>query len=124
MNTSESANPEDLITRARRGDTSAFGCLLEISRNYLKLMARLQLDKRVQAKVDPSDLVQESFLNAHQNFHTFRGTTERELLAWLRQILVHSLADHVRRYYGTRKLDVSLDRSRTRTGPMEATSWY
>jgi RNA polymerase sigma-70 factor (ECF subfamily) len=102
--------PVQLLPQARAGDLSALGRLLELYRNYLKLLARLQIDRRLQGKADPSDLVQETFLEAHRDFLQFRGTTERELMSWLRQILVSNFANLVRRYRGTLRRDVGLER--------------
>jgi RNA polymerase sigma-70 factor (ECF subfamily) len=102
--------PEQLLEAARRGDAPALGRLLELYRQYLTLLARLQLSRRLQGKVDPSDVVQETFLEAHRDFHQFRGTAHRELLGWLRQILASNLANIIRRYQGTRSRDVRLER--------------
>jgi RNA polymerase sigma-70 factor (ECF subfamily) len=60
--------------------------------------------------VDDCDLIQETFLEAHRHFDRFRGTTEAELVAWLRQILAGVLANLLRRYYGTQRRDVRLER--------------
>src|SRR5947209_15008286 len=79
--------PDRLLPLARGGDGEALGQLLELYRNYLMLMARLQLGRRIQGKFDAADLVQETFLEAHRDFAQFRGATERELIAWLRRIL-------------------------------------
>jgi RNA polymerase sigma-70 factor (ECF subfamily) len=87
------------------------GRLLDHYRGYLGLLARLQLSRQLQSKGDPSDLVQEAFLEAHRDFLNFRGTTEAEFVAWLRQILVTNLANWVRRFRGTRCRDVDLERS-------------
>ena len=76
-----------------------------------RLLAELQIDGRSQAKLDASDMVQEVFLDAHRDFADFRGTTERDLMAWLRQILAHTLVDHVHRRYRTQSRDVRLERS-------------
>jgi RNA polymerase sigma-70 factor (ECF subfamily) len=102
---------EQLVAAARDGNAEALGQLLESYRRYLKLLAKLQIDERFQAKVDPSDLVQETFVNAHRDFGTFRGTTEKELMGWLRQILAGNFADHVRRRYGRQRRDVRPERS-------------
>jgi RNA polymerase sigma-70 factor, ECF subfamily len=103
--------PAELITMARRGDELALGRLLELSRNYLKLLARLQIDRQLQGKADPSDLVQETFMEALRDFPGFRGVSEAEWLAWLRRILSSNLANLVRRYRGTRRRDVRLERN-------------
>jgi RNA polymerase sigma-70 factor (ECF subfamily) len=103
-------DPEQLLRSARAGDGPAQGRLLELYRHYLTLLARLQIGRRLQGKVDAADLVQETFLKAHRDFGQFRGTTENEFVAWLRQILATSLATQVRRYLGTQRRDVRLER--------------
>src|SRR3954447_25708135 len=104
------AEPEHLLQEARGGDAATLGQLLELYRRYLALLARVQIGKRLQGKVDASDLVQETFLAAHRNFARFRGQTEAELVSWLRQILAANLADVFRRYLGTQGRDVRLER--------------
>jgi RNA polymerase sigma-70 factor (ECF subfamily) len=95
---------------ARAGQADALGRLLELYRNYLELLARLQIGRRLQSKVDAADVVQETFLDAHAAFAEFRGSTERELVAWLRQVLACNLASLIRRYFGTQRRDVHLER--------------
>lgn len=99
-----------LLNQAREGDSAALGQVLEVYRNYLALAARVQVGRRLQGKVDASDLVQEAYLEAHRHFHRFRGQTERELLGWLRQILATTLAHQVRRYLGAKRRDLRLER--------------
>jgi RNA polymerase sigma-70 factor, ECF subfamily len=100
----------DLLRRACAGDDNARGRLLEAYRGYLPYLARVQLGRRLQGKVDPSDLVQEAFLKAHRDFRQFAGQTEAELLAWLRRVLATSLADQVRRHRDTQRRDLRLER--------------
>jgi RNA polymerase sigma-70 factor (ECF subfamily) len=104
------ADPEQLLQEARAGDAATLGRLLELYRRYLALLARVQIGQRLQGKVDASDLVQETFLEAHQNFDRFQGASEAQLVRWLRQILAAKLADLLRRYLGTRGRDVRLER--------------
>jgi RNA polymerase sigma-70 factor (ECF subfamily) len=104
-------DPEQLVSLARAGDAFALGRLLERYRAYLMLLARLQIGRRLQSKADPSDVVQEAFLEAHRTFARFRGGSEGELLAWLRQILGSHLAVLVRRFLRTRGRDVRLERA-------------
>lgn len=103
-----------LLAEARRGDRQSIGELLTQYRNYLMLLATTQIEPRLRPQVSPSDVVQETMLNAHRHFAQFRGHSERELLAWLRQILVTNLARFVQHYLLTAKRDlrreVSLDR--------------
>jgi RNA polymerase sigma-70 factor, ECF subfamily len=104
------AELEQMLRDAQAGDAAALGRLFELFRRYLSLIARVQIGKRLQGKVDASDVVQETFLEAHKNFARFRGKSEAELVCWLRQILAANLADLLRRYLGTQGRDVRLER--------------
>src|SRR5262245_36320814 len=86
------------------------GQALEKTRKYLHLLARLQLDHRLQGKLDPSDIVQQTMLEAFAKREQFRGSTEAEWLAWLRTMLAHNLADAVRAF-AQEKRDVGRERS-------------
>jgi RNA polymerase sigma-70 factor (ECF subfamily) len=112
--TPDGLESEHLLHLARGGTAPALGQLLESYRNYLKLLARLQIDRRLQGKVDPSDVVQETFLEAHRDFGQFRGQSERELVSWLRQILASNLANVIRHYRGTQRRDIRLERELVR----------
>src|SRR5581483_9475540 len=101
---------DDLLRAARAADADARGRLLDGYRNYLTLLARLQLGRTLRGKADPADLVQETFLRAYRDFGRFRGTTEAELIGWLRRILATTAANVVRHYLGTRGRDVRLER--------------
>jgi RNA polymerase sigma-70 factor (ECF subfamily) len=105
-----SQGTDALLARSRLGDTAAVGAILEQFRHYLTLLARMQVDQRLQGKVDPGDVVQETFLEAHRDWHQFRGTTEAELAAWLRRILATNLANVIRSYLGTQRRDLNLER--------------
>jgi RNA polymerase sigma-70 factor (ECF subfamily) len=110
--TSSAVHPdlECLLRKACAGDGTALGRLLESYRGYLALLARLQIGRRLQGKVDAADVVQETFLEAHRDFAGFRGATEGELVGWLRQVLARNLANLVRHYQGTKRRDVRLER--------------
>jgi len=79
-------------------------------RAYLRMLAELQLGHGVEAKIDPSDIVQQSLLDAHRDRGHFRGRTEAEMAAWLRQILACNLADAAR-LLGRGKRDTARERS-------------
>ena len=99
--------------------TGQDGPNLERFRAYLRLLARMQLGPRLQGKLDPSDLVQQTLLKAHAKRDQFRGKTDAELAAWLRAILANQIADALRRFGrqgGTRErsLEEALEQSSAR----------
>jgi RNA polymerase sigma-70 factor (ECF subfamily) len=110
MNSAAGPDPEELLGLARAGSVSALGKLLELYGGYLALLARLHIGRRLQGKFDAADLVQDTFLEAHRHFAEFRGTVEAELVCWLRQIMAGLLGNLVRRYLGTQRRDVRLER--------------
>ncbi|HMF11160.1 MAG TPA: sigma factor, partial [Gemmataceae bacterium] len=87
MTAASRPEPSALLRFARAGDDEALGLLLEMYRPYLSLLARVQLGRRLRGKAGASDVVQDAFLGAHRDFVQFRGETEHEFLAWLRQVL-------------------------------------
>jgi RNA polymerase sigma-70 factor (subfamily 1) len=105
-------SPELLLARARAGEREALDKLLGLYRNYLRLLARTQINATLRVRVDPSDLVQEVLKNAFQGFDQFAGRTEGELTQWLRKILVRQLADQVKGHQSQKRdvrRDLSLD---------------
>jgi RNA polymerase sigma-70 factor (ECF subfamily) len=95
------------IEAARQGSEEALGRILEQCRPYLLVIANQEIAPDLQAKVAPSDLVQETFLEAHQDFRSFQGMSREELLAWLRSILRNNLANVRRKYRETDKRQIS-----------------
>jgi RNA polymerase sigma-70 factor (ECF subfamily) len=91
-------NSGEWLAAARAGSGEALGLILQSCRQYLLLVAGQELDADLHAKAGASDLVQETFLEAQRDFARFQGTSEAELLAWLRQILVNNVANFTRRY--------------------------
>ncbi|AMV26940.1 ECF RNA polymerase sigma factor SigR [Gemmata sp. SH-PL17] len=79
-------------------------------RDYLLVLARLHLGARLRTKLDASDIVQQTILQAHTHQAQFRGATEAEWLGWLRVILANTLAGVVREFE-TAARDLSRERS-------------
>ena len=103
MTDSKRSKVSELIAQARQGDDECRDRLFGLCRSYLGFVARSQVETWLRRKVDASDLVQETMLEAYRDFRNFQGGTEQEWLAWLKRILAHNAADFVRRYRGTAK---------------------
>jgi RNA polymerase sigma-70 factor, ECF subfamily len=88
--------PPQLLEQALRGDREALGRLLEAERLALHRLAQRQLEGRIAARVDASDVVQQAFLEAHRSFPQFAGQDTRELVAWLQRILDNKIATAIR----------------------------
>ena len=115
-----------LLEQAREGDPEALGELLHLYRNYLTVLATTQLDRRLRRRVNPSDLVQDAMLAAYCDFAKFRGGSERELLAWLRQILInclhHVIETHVRAKMRDLRREISVEQVSATSRPLGGTS--
>lgn len=88
----------ELLPRARAGDEDAQNELFQHCRAYVGFLARSHVESWLQAKVDASDLIQQTMLEAHRGMERFEGATEGEWLAWLKQILKHNATDYIRRF--------------------------
>lgn len=108
---SETASLLDLIGRARSGDGDALGRLLNMYRPALCAAAGRQLGGRLASRVDASDVVQETCLQAHQYFGHFAGSDEPALVGWLRRLLDQNVARVVRNHALLQKRDVRRERS-------------
>ena len=109
MDRSQVPNPDDLLERAGGGDEEALGQLLDIYRPYLTLLARLRKNRQLQARVGDSDLVQETAILVHRDFAKFRGASEQEFTAWLRQLMAH-VAANLLRDHKRQQRDVRLEK--------------
>jgi RNA polymerase sigma-70 factor (ECF subfamily) len=83
---------------------------LDYCRHYLRLLAATGLNQQLRAKLDPSDIVQQTMLQAYKAKNNFRGTTENELMAWVKQILTRNLIKAARDF-GRQKRDVAREQS-------------
>lgn len=92
---------------------------LERFRAYLTVLARMQFDRRLQAKLDPSDIIQQTMLQAHRGLPDHRGENSAQLAAWLRQILARNMSHAVRDMYRDKR---DLRRERSMQACLDASS--
>ena len=88
------------------------GAVAELGRfrPYLQMLARLEFDEVLRSKLDASDVVQQTLLEAHQSMTMFRGKSDPEKAAWLRRILTRNLADELRKFRRLKR-DVRMEAS-------------
>jgi RNA polymerase sigma-70 factor (ECF subfamily) len=106
-----SPTPNQLLQQALQGDPGALGRLLEAQRKELHRQAQGQLEGRIAARIDASDVIQQTFLEAYRSFGQFAGQDPRELVAWLRSILDHKVALAIRDHTLLQKRNVGRERS-------------
>jgi RNA polymerase sigma-70 factor (ECF subfamily) len=102
----EERDISQVVEQVRAGNSEMLGSLLNVYRNYMLFVTANHLGRRLRQRLDPSDLVQEAMLAAHRDFEDFRGCTERELMGWLRKILIHCIGHAVETHVKARKRDI------------------
>jgi RNA polymerase sigma-70 factor (ECF subfamily) len=95
------------IEAARQGNRDAQGEILQCLGAFLRARAERRLDGMLQVKVSPSDIVQETLLEAHRGFANFEGCDRGELVLWLSSILNHRVHNAYRKYRGTDKRNLA-----------------
>jgi RNA polymerase sigma-70 factor, ECF subfamily len=112
----------DLLRRAGAGDRAALGALLEGHRKRLRRMVRLRLDPRLQGRVDPSDVLQEAFLQAAQRLAQYLREPKMPFFLWLRFLTGQKLLELRRRHLGVEARDASREVSLFQGAMPEASS--
>ncbi len=107
---------EQLIRRAREGDSDALGELLDQHRAYLRAMARRRIDGKLAVRVDASDLIQQTCLSVHKNFGKFVGSGEAEFVAWLGKVHEQNIHNAVRDHAGAQKRAVGREQQTPEDG--------
>jgi RNA polymerase sigma-70 factor (ECF subfamily) len=110
---------QQLFDKVIQGDSEAFGELMEDYRAYLTVLAKRYLDDRVRGRVDESDIVQVTFLEAQRDLSAFRGSQIEELLGWLRHILRNNVSSAHQKHLYTQKRSAGreINNSPTDSGP-------
>jgi RNA polymerase sigma-70 factor, ECF subfamily len=117
-----SSESGDLLRRAGGGDTAALGELLEGHRRRLRRMVRLRMDVRLQGRIDPSDVLQETFLEAAQRLAEYVRNPTMPFFLWLRFLTGQRLLMLRRRHLGTEARDASREISLQQGAMPEASS--
>lgn len=111
-----------LLRRAKEGDQTSLGELMNMYRPYLLVLSSRYLDNRVQGRLDANDIVQQTFLEAHRDFPGFRGDDIASLLAWLRNILRNNVSTAHQRHLvaqrrtAAREIDIGRKASSDQSG--------
>jgi RNA polymerase sigma-70 factor (ECF subfamily) len=106
MDSQPQLDVEQLLAQARADSPECLGPLFQYYGNYLKLLVATHIDEKLRARCSPSDVVQETYCEAHRDFAKFRGNTKTEFLSWLKAILVNNMAREVEKHILAAKRDV------------------
>ncbi len=97
------------LAAAKQGDSQAKGELLDRFRPYLNVIAQRLLDERLKGRMDYSDVVQATYLEASRDFEAFRGDSIETFLAWLRHILRNNISTAHQEHLATQKRSAKLE---------------
>jgi RNA polymerase sigma-70 factor (ECF subfamily) len=120
--TDESSDLEDLLRRAGAGDQQALAGLFGHYRERLWRMVHLRLDRRLQGRLDPEDVLQEAYLVLVRRFPEYAARPPMPFFLWLRQITGQKLIDLHRQHLGARMRDVGQEVSLYRGALPQASS--
>jgi RNA polymerase sigma-70 factor (ECF subfamily) len=113
---------DDLLTAARNGDEPALAALVERHRDRLERMVGLRMDRRLQGRVDPTDVVQEAYLAVRGKFPQYSADPQLPFFLWLRLEVGQKLVDLHRFHLGTQMRDAGQEVSLHRGALPQVTS--
>jgi RNA polymerase sigma-70 factor, ECF subfamily len=111
-----------LLGRAAAGDGRAVAELFERHRGRLEPMVRLRLDRRLQGRLDPADVLQEAYLDLTRRLPDYLAHPTLPFYLWLRLLTGQKLVDLHRQHLGTKMRDAGLEVSLHRGAPPRASS--
>src|SRR5580704_8999756 len=120
--TESGTTTDDLLRRARAGDEVALGALFAHYRDRLRKMVRLRLDRRVYGRLDPSDVLQEAFLDVARRFSEYAAAPPLSFYLWLRALTGQRLIDLHRQHLGAQMRDAGREVSLYRGALPQASS--
>jgi RNA polymerase sigma-70 factor (ECF subfamily) len=113
---------EELLDAARNGDEDALAVLVERHRDRLERMVRLRMDRRLQGRVDPADVVQDAYLAVRGKFPQYRADPRLPFFLWLRLEVGQKLVDLHRFHLGAKMRDAGQEVSLHRGALPQVTS--
>jgi len=119
----DKSNIEELIRRAQAGEEDALNQLCTDFRPMLRLVAQQAIGPEIARRTDPSDLVQQTELEAVRAFACFRGSSEKEFVAWVRQILKRNVANVVRDNRAAKR-DLRKEQPLHNVNPSASLTWH
>jgi RNA polymerase sigma-70 factor (ECF subfamily) len=125
MGTKMTENPSEtdtLLQQAAAGDEAALSKLFALYRDRLRKLVRLRMDRRVQGRVDPSDVLQDAYLDISKRLKEYADDPKMPLYLWLRQITGQKLIDTHRKHLGAQMRDVGQEVSLYHGALPQATS--
>jgi RNA polymerase sigma-70 factor (ECF subfamily) len=120
--TDRAATTEDLLQRAKAGDAAALGALFAYYRDRLRKMVRLRIDRRVSGRLDPSDVLQEAYLDVARRFPEYTAAPAVPFYIWLRELTGQRLIDLHRQHLGAKMRDAGQEVSLYRGALPQASS--
>jgi len=120
--TGDFSDPDDLLRRAGGGDQEAVAALFALHRERLERMVRLRMDRRLQGRIDSSDVLQETYLEAARRVAEFARQPTTSVYLWLRFLTAQKLVDLVRRHLGSKMRDAGQEISLHRGALPQASS--
>jgi RNA polymerase sigma-70 factor (ECF subfamily) len=120
--THDASEPDDLLRRAGAGEEQARAELFVHYRGRLRQMVRLRLDRRLAGRLDPSDVLQEAYLDFARRFPEYAANPAVPFYLWLRSLTGQKLIDLHRRHLGAKMHDAGQEVSLYRGALPQASS--
>ena len=118
----DSSETDDLLRRAADGDRDALAALFARHRDRLEQMVLLRLDRRLRSRIDPADVLQETYLEAARRIAVFARAPTTSVYVWLRVLAGQKLVDLTRRHLGAKMRDAGQEISLHRGALPQASS--
>src|SRR5271166_1262114 len=103
--TGNSSETNRVLQQATQGDGQVLGMLLARHQNRLRRMVALRLDRRLQGRIDPSDVIQEAYLDATAGLPQYAEKAEMPFFLWLRWLTGMKLNAIHRKHLGCQVRD-------------------